>query len=84
MIDHDFGQYLAGPMTAMFLADYGADVLRVDPPVGRRWDHPVNSALQWGKRSIELDLKQPDDLSTARQLIQTADKQPWSEMVTGE
>ena len=69
----DFGQYLAGPMTAMFLADYGADVIRVDPPGGPRWDHPVNAALQRGKRSIELDLKQPDDLCTARQLVRAAD-----------
>src|ERR1700753_348661 len=69
----DFGQYLAGPMTAMFLADYGAEVIRVDPPGGPRWDHPVNSALQRDKRSIELNLKEPEDLSTARRLIQTAD-----------
>ena len=43
----DFGQYIAGPMAAMFLGDHGADVIRVDPPgrlvrrdgsVGRR--HP--------------------------------------------
>ncbi|MEM7076487.1 MAG: CoA transferase, partial [Pseudomonadota bacterium] len=28
----DFGQYLAGPLTGMMLADLGADVIRVDPP----------------------------------------------------
>ena len=28
----DFGQYIAGPLTGMLLADQGADVIRVDPP----------------------------------------------------
>ena len=31
----DFGQYLAGPMVGMMLADMGADVLRIDPLVAR-------------------------------------------------
>jgi crotonobetainyl-CoA:carnitine CoA-transferase CaiB-like acyl-CoA transferase len=69
----DFGQYLAGPLTAMMLADFGADVIRVDPPGGPRWDHPVNAILQRGKRSIVLDLHNRDDLGTARQLIARAD-----------
>ena len=30
----DFGQYIAGPLAAGLLADYGADVVRVDPPGG--------------------------------------------------
>jgi len=30
----DFGQYIAGPLTAMLLADQGADVIHVDPPGG--------------------------------------------------
>ena len=34
----DFGQYIAGPLTAMILGDYGADVIHVDPPGGPRWD----------------------------------------------
>ena len=28
----DFGQYIAGPLAGMLLADQGADVIRVDPP----------------------------------------------------
>lgn len=28
----DFGQYIAGPLAAMILADLGAEVIRVDPP----------------------------------------------------
>ncbi|GIS82487.1 MAG: hypothetical protein CM1200mP15_11190 [Dehalococcoidia bacterium] len=29
----DFGHYIAGPLTGMLLADQGADVIKVDPPV---------------------------------------------------
>jgi crotonobetainyl-CoA:carnitine CoA-transferase CaiB-like acyl-CoA transferase len=69
----DFGQYLAGPMVGMLLADNGADVIRVDPPTGPSWDHPVNAALQRGKRSIVLDLHQASDVEIARKLIASAD-----------
>ena len=31
----DFGQYIAGPLAAVMLADQGADVVHVDPPMGR-------------------------------------------------
>ena len=59
----DFGQYIAGPLTGMLLADQGADVIRVDPPGGPVWDTPANATWNRGKRSISLDLKQPDDLA---------------------
>ena len=41
----DFGQYLAGPLLAMMLADNGADVIRIDPPGGPLWSHPANAVL---------------------------------------
>ncbi|UPK20552.1 CoA transferase [Bradyrhizobium sp. 131] len=69
----DFGQYIAGPLAAMILADLGAEVIRVDPPGGASWNHPVNSTLNRNKLSIALDLKAPEDLETARRLISTAD-----------
>jgi crotonobetainyl-CoA:carnitine CoA-transferase CaiB-like acyl-CoA transferase len=69
----DFGQYIAGPLTAMLLADQGADVVRIDPPGGPRWDAPANQTWNRGKRSIVLDLKRPSDLATARRLIESAD-----------
>jgi len=69
----DFGQYIAGPMTAMLLADQGADVVRVDPPGGPRWDSPANATFNRNKKSIVLDLKLAADLETARRLIETAD-----------
>jgi crotonobetainyl-CoA:carnitine CoA-transferase CaiB-like acyl-CoA transferase len=69
----DFGQYIAGPLAAMILADHGAEVIRLDPPGGPRWDHPANAILQRGKKSMLLDLKQQGDLEVARRLIATAD-----------
>jgi crotonobetainyl-CoA:carnitine CoA-transferase CaiB-like acyl-CoA transferase len=69
----DFGQYIAGPLAAQLLADQAADVIRVDPPGGPRWDTPANATWNRGKRSIVLDLKTSKDLVTARRLIETAD-----------
>ncbi|AZI65874.1 CoA transferase (plasmid) [Rhodococcus qingshengii] len=69
----DFGQWLAAPLVASWLADAGADVVRVDPPGGPRWSHPANAMLQRGKRSIVLDLKSPADHDVARELIARAD-----------
>ncbi|MGE0383371.1 MAG: CaiB/BaiF CoA transferase family protein [Gammaproteobacteria bacterium] len=69
----DFGQYLAGPLAAMQLADHGADVIRIDPPGGPRWNAPANAMLNRGKRSIVLDLKQAADLDVARRLVASAD-----------
>jgi crotonobetainyl-CoA:carnitine CoA-transferase CaiB-like acyl-CoA transferase len=69
----DFGQYIAGPMAAMFLADQGAEVIRIDPPGGPRYNTPANATWNRGKRSIVLDLKKPADAETARKLIATAD-----------
>lgn len=69
----DFGQYLAGPLAALLLADQDAEVIRVDPPGGPRWRHPANAVLQRGKRSIVLNLKSPNDLAIARDLVASAD-----------
>ncbi len=69
----DFGQYIAGPMAAMLLADFGADVIRVDPPDGPRFKTSANATWNRGKRSIALNLKDQSDLETARQLIASAD-----------
>jgi len=69
----DFGQYIAGPMTGMLLADQGAEVIKVDPPGGPVWDAPANATWNRGKRSIVLDLKAEGDLETAQQLISSAD-----------
>ena len=69
----DFGQHISGPLVAMMLGDQGADVIRVDPPGGPRWDSPANATWNRGKRSIVLDLKQSEDLAIAQRLIESAD-----------
>jgi len=69
----DFGQYVAGPATAVMLADQGAEVIRIDPPGGPRWDSPAMETLNRRKKSIVLDLKNSQDLKIAQQLIASAD-----------
>ncbi len=69
----DFGQYIAGPLVGMLMADQGADVIKVDPPGGPRWKTPANATWNRGKRSIVLDLNQAENLATARDLVQGAD-----------
>ena len=62
-----------GPFAAMMLADLGAEVIVIHRPGA---GNPVAGAvnlLDRGKRSITLDLKDPDDLRTARALASTAD-----------
>jgi crotonobetainyl-CoA:carnitine CoA-transferase CaiB-like acyl-CoA transferase len=69
----DFGQYIAGPLAGMLLSDQGADVIHVDPPGGPVWQTPANATWNRGKRSIILNLKQPDDLGLATRLVESAD-----------
>jgi len=69
----DFGQWLAGPLTALLLADQGAEVIHVDPPGGPSWKTVANATLQRGKQRIVLDLKSPADLASAHGLIGSAD-----------
>jgi crotonobetainyl-CoA:carnitine CoA-transferase CaiB-like acyl-CoA transferase len=69
----DFGQYIAGPLAGMLLADHGADVIHVDPPGGPMWHTPANATWNRGKRSIILNLKHPDDLAIATRLLESTD-----------
>lgn len=69
----DFGQYIAGPMAAMLLADQGAQVIRIDPPDGPRFPTPANATWQRGKHSVVLDLKLERDRASAQKLIESAD-----------
>src|SRR6185437_11841394 len=69
----DFGQYVAGPLTAVLLADQGADVIHVDPPGGPRWPCVADAFFNRGKRRVILDLKKPDELAAARRLAAAAD-----------
>jgi len=51
-----------GPFAAMMLADMGADVLRVDraASVRERGDEPPGDFLNRGRRSVAVDLTNPD------------------------
>jgi crotonobetainyl-CoA:carnitine CoA-transferase CaiB-like acyl-CoA transferase len=69
----DFGQYIAGPLTAVLLADQGADVIHVDPPGGPRLAGFQDAFFNRGKRRVILDLKQAGDLAAARRLAAQAD-----------
>ena len=62
----DVTQVMAGPFCTMILADFGADVIKIEPPAGdmtRRMpggingDTPAYNAVNRGKRSVVLDLK---------------------------
>ncbi len=69
----DFGQYLAGPLVGMMLADLGAEVIRVDPPGGPRFKDPASDMLSRGKSSLVLDLKSDRDRETAIELVRRSD-----------
>jgi crotonobetainyl-CoA:carnitine CoA-transferase CaiB-like acyl-CoA transferase len=72
----DFGQYLAGPFGPMVLADLGADVVKVEPTRGDAMRAAVVGSFmgcQRGKRSIALDVKRPEGLRVALELVARAD-----------
>jgi crotonobetainyl-CoA:carnitine CoA-transferase CaiB-like acyl-CoA transferase len=62
-----------GPFAAMMLADLGADVITIHRPQSANPTGEGATLLDRGKRSITLDLKDADDLETARALIDSAD-----------
>ncbi|MEU5963950.1 CoA transferase [Micromonospora parva] len=79
----DFSRILAGPYATMLLADHGAQVIKVESPGGddtRTWMPPTRDGVSTyylginrNKRSIALDLKNPDDLAAAQELARRAD-----------
>ena len=65
-----------GPFTAMMLADMGADVVRIDRAQnvhGGDPAHPPADVLNRGRRSIGVDLKDPDGVEAVLTLIEQAD-----------
>ncbi|MBO1111016.1 CaiB/BaiF CoA transferase family protein [Bordetella petrii] len=80
----DLSRVLAGPLCTQMLADHGADIVKVEPPFGdetRRLGPPFEAsgdaayfgALNRGKRSIGLNLAQPDDRQVLHGLLRDAD-----------
>ncbi|MBO0759485.1 MAG: CoA transferase, partial [Bradyrhizobiaceae bacterium] len=67
----DLTRVLAGPVASRFLAGYGADVLRIDPP---GWDEAgVVPEVTLGKRCARLDLSDTSDRATFEVLLASAD-----------
>jgi crotonobetainyl-CoA:carnitine CoA-transferase CaiB-like acyl-CoA transferase len=63
----DLTRVLAGPISTRFLAGYGADVLRIDPPT---WDEPgLVPEVTLGKRCARLDLRADADRATFEALL---------------
>lgn len=61
-----------GPFAAMWLADMGAEVVRIDRP-GQRWNQTRGDILNRGRRSMALDLKAPGATDVALRMIDRAD-----------
>jgi len=81
----ELGVWVAGPAAGGILADWGADVIKVEPPSGDPargfltmlgGDLPFNPPFELdnrSKRSIVVDVTRPDGQGIARELIERAD-----------
>ena len=83
----DLSHMLSGPYCTMLLADHGADVVKIEPPAGDGarlfgpfpGDGPDGGygayfqSVNRNKRSVVLDLRRPEGLEIARQMIDRAD-----------
>lgn len=82
----DFSQFLSGPSACLRLADLGATVVKIERPVAGDLcrqlyisnleldgDSTLFHSINRNKKSIALDLKNPDDLAAAKKLIAKAD-----------
>ena len=79
----ELGQLIAGPFCTRVLAEFGAEVVKVEPPRGgdplRTWRKLYQGTSLWwyaqarNKKSITLDLKQPEAQEIVRQLATGAD-----------
>lgn len=70
----DFSQGVAGPMAAMLLGDFEAEIVKVEPPGGDRLkEHPGYLAWNRNKQVVTLDLETSDGLAAATALVAGAD-----------
>jgi crotonobetainyl-CoA:carnitine CoA-transferase CaiB-like acyl-CoA transferase len=82
----ELGVWVAAPAASALLADWGADVIKVEPPAGDPMRHAFGSlgiAVDFpnpafaqdnrGKRSVVLDLREPADRARFEELLATAD-----------
>ena len=79
----EMGQLIAGPFCGKILGEFGAEVIKIEPPGAgdplRNWRMIKNGTSVWwqvqsrNKRSLALDLRTPEGQDIARQLIAKAD-----------
>lgn len=79
----ELGQLIAGPFASKILAEFGADVIKIEPPKGgdplRTWRLVHEGTSVWwaaharNKRSVTLDLRQPEGQEVIRKLAKDAD-----------
>jgi formyl-CoA transferase len=79
----ELGTLIAGPFCGKTLADFGAEVIKVEPPGEgdplRRWRRMRNGVSLWwhvqsrNKKSITLDLRRPEGQEIARRLVRDSD-----------
>jgi formyl-CoA transferase len=79
----ELGQLIAGPFAAKTLADFGAEVIKIEPPGSgdplRQWRLLHNGTSVWwqvqsrNKKSVVLDLREPSDRNIVRRLADEAD-----------
>src|SRR6266498_275480 len=82
----DLASFIAGPAAAVILSDFGAEVIKVEPPQGELWriankipPQPIaREPYQWhlnnrNKRGIAVDLKSPGAAKILRRLVEWAD-----------
>lgn len=70
----DLSRSMPGALTAMVLADYGADVLKIESPDGDpSRKHPAWQLWNRGKRSVVVDLQNDTDRSACHELLRGAD-----------
>ena len=79
----DFGRYIAGPYCAALLAEYGAEVIRIEKregsedrfiaPVGEGGEGSLFLQMNRNKLSLTVDPMTPDGREVVRRLVRTAD-----------
>jgi len=79
----EMGALIAGPFCTKLLAEFGADVVKIEPPGHgdplRKWRFMKDGTSVWwhvqsrSKRSVTVDLRQPDGQAIARALAERAD-----------
>lgn len=79
----DFGRYIAGPYCAMLLADFGAEVIRIErreggedrylAPITEQGEGPLFIGLNRNKRGLTLDPAHPESKEIKRRLVASAD-----------